>query len=75
MSYLQVICEQHRLVEQHMDRFATPPGEESPMRESLPSGDPKAMAAVADKRLQAAMATGILDLMGCGTAHAISQVR
>ena len=22
MSYLQVICEQHRLVEQHLDKFA-----------------------------------------------------
>ena len=24
MSYLQVICEQHRLVEQHLDKFAAP---------------------------------------------------
>jgi hypothetical protein len=27
MSYLQVICEQHRLVEQHLDMFANPPGD------------------------------------------------
>ena len=26
MSYLQVICEQHRLVEQHLDKFASPSG-------------------------------------------------
>lgn len=25
MSYLQVICEQHRLVEQHLDKFTAPP--------------------------------------------------
>lgn len=24
LNYLQVICEQHRLVEQHLDKFAAP---------------------------------------------------
>jgi hypothetical protein len=30
MSYLQVICEQHRLVEQHLDKFASQPGQQAP---------------------------------------------
>ncbi|GFH15581.1 uncharacterized protein HaLaN_11831 [Haematococcus lacustris] len=27
MSYLQVICEQHRLVEKHLEAFTTAPGQ------------------------------------------------
>lgn len=30
MSYLQVVCEQHRLVEQHLGKFAHPDVDEEP---------------------------------------------
>ncbi|GFR44942.1 hypothetical protein Agub_g6030, partial [Astrephomene gubernaculifera] len=75
MSYLQVICEQHRLVEQHLDKFAAPATEgegATPLR-SRPS-DPKALAALIARRLSAAAVTGVLDVKHCGTEAAVGEL-
>ncbi|KAG2436697.1 hypothetical protein HXX76_006225 [Chlamydomonas incerta] len=75
MSYLQVICEQHRLVEQHLDKFAAPATEGEgglPIR-GRPT-DPNALSALVARRLGAAAVTGVLDAKYCGTPAALAEL-
>ncbi|GLC42496.1 hypothetical protein PLESTF_000760700 [Pleodorina starrii] len=75
ISYLQVICEQHRLVEQHLDKFAAPATEGEgggPLR-ARPS-DPHALSTLVARRLGAAAVTGVLDVKFVGTEAALAEL-
>lgn len=72
MSYLMVVCEQHRLVEQHLDKFAVPNEEMGcpqvvpiTRAEDVPT-DPGELAALIDARMEAAAISGIADLRYLG---------
>ena len=58
MSYLQVIGEQHLLVDQHMQRLSLPSSGKRPAGSHLAPDDPALLTA----RLQAAETSRVLDL-------------
>ncbi|EFJ43577.1 hypothetical protein VOLCADRAFT_96185 [Volvox carteri f. nagariensis] len=75
ISYLQVICEQHRLVEQHLDKFAAPATEGEgggPLR-ARPA-DPHTLSHLVARRLGAAAVTGVLDVKYVGTEAALAEL-
>ncbi|GLI66638.1 hypothetical protein VaNZ11_010474 [Volvox africanus] len=75
ISYLQVICEQHRLVEQHLDKFAAPATEGEgggPLR-ARPT-DPNMLSMLVARRLGAAAVTGVLDVKYVGTDAALGEL-
>ncbi|KAG1676077.1 hypothetical protein FOA52_014942 [Chlamydomonas sp. UWO 241] len=80
MSYLMVVCEQHRLVEQHLDKFAIPneemgcPQVEPITRpEDVPT-DAGELAALIDARMAATAISGIADLRYLGTLAAMDRL-
>jgi leucine-rich repeat protein SHOC2 len=82
MGYLQVICGQHRLVEQHLDKFVSPTEDvgmdakrPKPLtsRDEVPT-DPGALAQLISAHLAAAASSGVIDLRFLGTPEAAARL-
>ncbi|GAX75982.1 hypothetical protein CEUSTIGMA_g3425.t1 [Chlamydomonas eustigma] len=79
ICYLQVICEQHKLVEEHLDKFANQPGQAAEQaqqkmtREDVPS-EPSKLEEMISAKLNAATTSGVVDLRYVATPEALEKL-
>jgi len=73
ISYLQVVCEQHRLVERHLSRFTHPDtgADDADAEPDFDSSSSAAKGLSVEQRISEAANTGILDFKGCASSDAL----